>query len=291
MRSGILIVDKPKGMTSFDVCRKVRRIFGTKKVGHTGTLDPDATGVLPICIGQATRLAQYITDSRKTYESTMLFGMETDSQDLSGNILNRAPLPTIDEEGFKERSKAFNNEISQAVNPYSAIKYQGRPLYDYARKGEPIPVLPDRKVFIYNLDILSFTPEEARFRAEVGPGTYIRTLVSDLGKAADSLAVMKSLRRIESGGFTIENAVTLEELQEAENVQLYLLNMLEAVKTLPKIYLNDKMAREIQYGRSVDALKEKNGDAAAILDNQLLAVGNIQNKSFQPRKVFHLEGD
>lgn len=291
MTSGVLVVDKPKGMTSFDVCRQVRRIFKTKKVGHTGTLDPDATGVLPVCVNQATRLVQYLTASRKVYRTRMVFGYETDSQDVSGQVLARAPLPDIDAAAFQAVVASYLGPIRQEVNPYSAIKVDGRPLYDYVRKGDPIPDLPDRKAMIYDIQVLAFGPEAAELRAEVGPGTYIRTLVRDIGRSAGTLATMADLRRELSGGFDLSEACRLEDLEATSDPSRFLIPMADALRGMPRYDIDDAQARDIQFGRAIQLEEEGEGLAGLVWQGSLLALGQVEGNGFQPRQVFHMEGD
>lgn len=292
MKSGILVVDKPKGMTSFDVCRVVRRVFNTKKVGHTGTLDPDATGVLPVCVNQATRLAQYLTETRKVYEAKLVFGFATDSQDVSGTVVAEGAKPNLTRHDFDMVVEKFHGDILQKVNPYSAIKVKGRPLYDYARKGDPIPNLPDRKATIYDLGVLAYTPDYAELRAVVSPGTYIRTLVHDIGKAAGSLACMEDLRRLESGGFGLEASVTLEALEKADTPEAFLLPMISGLNHMTLYDLERHQAHDVMQGRQIMLGEEKGGGLVGVcFDNALLAIGDQDGLRFQPRKVFQLEGD
>jgi len=216
LKSGVLNLKKEQGFTSHDAVAKVRRLFGTKKVGHTGTLDPEATGVLPILIGNAVKACDLMPEETKVYRATVRFGLESDTEDIWGTILKTDPCRPTEEE-IREAMSTFSGEYFQIPPMVSAVKVGGKKLYEYAREGKDVERAA-RRVFIYNLTLLSFTPEEASFRAEVSKGTYIRTLLVDLCRKAGVLGVMSSLCREKSGVFSLENTVTLEELESMDPV-------------------------------------------------------------------------
>ena len=220
MKDGIINIYKPAGMTSHDVIYKLRKILGIKKLGHTGTLDPLATGVLPVCIGKATRVCEYLDDDFKKYRCTMVLGIETDTQDVTGEIIRRADVSGIRPEDVYKAFEGFSGWIDQKPPMYSAVRVKGRRLYEYARAGEEVEV-KTRKVFISSLEVevMDFSHDagskKVTFTVECSKGTYIRTICQDVGKELGCGACMESLERLASGRFTVEDAVTLDELRRA----------------------------------------------------------------------------
>lgn len=214
MYHGILIVNKEKGYTSHDVVGKLRGILKQKKIGHTGTLDPDAEGVLPVCLGNATKVCGLLTDSDKIYEAILKLGVETDTQDITGKVLRECPVKVTEEE-FWEAAKGFIGEYEQLPPMYSALKVNGKKLYEYARAGIEVEREP-RKVFIRNIEMLSWDEEkkEARLRVECSKGTYIRTLCNDIGKKLCCGGVMKYLLRTRAAGFCLDGTHRLSEIEE-----------------------------------------------------------------------------
>jgi tRNA pseudouridine55 synthase len=210
---GILIIDKPKGLTSHDVVKRVKRILRIKKAGHTGTLDPDATGVLPILIGKATKISKYLINSDKKYVGCMKLGVKTDTGDATGRTISTSSMPFPSEIEIDRVFKKFSGHIRQVPPMYSAIKINGRPLYTLARKGIEVE-RKDREVIIHRLDILRIEDPLIIFRISCSKGTYIRTLVSDIGDALGLGAHLISLRRTIAGRFRIEDSISLEELED-----------------------------------------------------------------------------
>ncbi len=211
-RSGVLVVDKPADWTSMDVCAKLRGVFGQKRVGHGGTLDPMATGVLPVFLGRATRAAEFVAQGDKEYIAQLRLGVATDTQDVTGSVVATSAVPVDAEEKLRQLLPRFTGDILQIPPMYSAIKRQGKKLYELARKGVEVERLP-RPVTIFSLDILGKTKENTfELRVVCSKGTYIRTLCHDLGAALGCGGTMAWLRRTRVGAFSLENAVTLEEL-------------------------------------------------------------------------------
>lgn len=202
--SGVLLIDKPTEMTSHDLVNIARKVFQTKKIGHNGTLDPDATGVMVLCVGQATRLNEYFTADDKRYRATLRFGTETDTQDSSGNVVATCALPTMDEAGFRDVLTRFVGKQEQTPPLYSAIKKDGKPLYRYAREGVAVDDIPKREIEIYALECLSYNNEEAVIDVHCSKGTYIRTLCQDIARACGSCGCMSALRRTAAGAFTLD---------------------------------------------------------------------------------------
>ena len=211
--TGVLNIYKQKGMTSHDAVSRVRRILSTREVGHTGTLDPDAEGVLPICVGKATRAAELLASSRKGYRARLRFGMTTDTQDRSGTVLRERPV-THTPIKARDAALSFVGEYDQIPPMYSAIKQGGKKLYELAREGKEVP-RKARRITVYQMTVHSVSETEMEFSVLVSKGTYIRTLCADIGERLGCGAVMESLVRTSCGAwFSLENALTLEELEE-----------------------------------------------------------------------------
>ncbi len=213
--SGIINLYKEKGYTSFDAVARVRKILGTKKVGHTGTLDPDAEGVLPVCVGSATKACSLLTDRDKEYEAVMLLGVETDTQDATGTVVREcdpALLASVTERGVREAAERFVGEIMQVPPMYSALKVGGRRLCDLAREGVEVERKP-RPIRIFSLEVTSIELPRVSFRARCSKGTYIRTLCADIGEALGCGACMESLLRTMSAGFRVEDSLRISEVE------------------------------------------------------------------------------
>jgi tRNA pseudouridine55 synthase len=251
--SGVLIIDKPPGITSFGVVKKIKKWLGVKKIGHGGTLDPLATGVLPIFINKATKIAQFFLDMEKTYEVTMRLGLETDTQDIEGNPLRVAKDVKVSLEALQAVVEKFKGKIKQVPPPYSAIKVGGIPLYKWTRRGFKIDV-PPREVEIYDLQIKKFQPPEVEFTVTCSKGTYVRTLCADIGKKLGCGACLARLRRLQTGPFSIEKAITLEFLREAirEGRWLdYLVDINTALEHLSAITLDEQQEKRIKHGQFI----------------------------------------
>ncbi len=212
--SGLLLVDKPEAMTSHDVVDAARRLLGTRRVGHTGTLDPAATGLLVLCVGRAGRLQSFLTSSDKSYEGTMRFGVETDTYDRVGTPVGPPhPDPRPGEEALRAACARYVGEFDQAPPPFSAKKIGGQKFYELARRGEAVPHLP-KKVRVSRFEILEVAGDVARFLVDCSSGTYIRSLAHDVGRELGLGAHLASLRRTRVGPFLLENARTLSALEE-----------------------------------------------------------------------------
>ncbi len=212
MYQGIMNVYKECGWTSFDVVAKLRGICGQKKIGHTGTLDPDAEGVLPVCLGNATRVSGFLTDRDKTYRTVLLLGVDTDTQDVSGTVLRRGSTDGITEEKVRECTAGFSGEITQIPPMYSARKVNGQRLYELARKGEVVE-RPPANVTIYEITIEEIALPRVTMTVRCSKGTYIRTLCHDIGECLGCFGTMEHLIRTESAGFRIDEALRIPEIQ------------------------------------------------------------------------------
>ncbi|WP_462406487.1 tRNA pseudouridine(55) synthase TruB [Gracilibacillus sp. Marseille-QA3620] len=270
--NGILILNKPAGATSHDCIIKVRKILKMKKVGHTGTLDPDVTGVLPICLGKATRVAEYITDAGKEYIGEVTLGWSTTTEDASGDIVSEKKVDrVIKREEILAIFDSLTGEITQTPPIYSAVKVNGKRLYEYALKGQEVEI-PSRKVRIYEIELLDdrdvFEGDSIsfKFRVACGKGTYIRTLSCMIGEQLGFPAHMSKLVRSRSARFTLEDAISLERLSElAENgeVQSVLRPIEEGIVDLPRLQVSPDIASRVQNG--------------AVLSERDLLAGEIQS--------------
>lgn len=234
---GILNINKPTGMTSFDVVRKIKFIAKTKKVGHTGTLDPEASGVLPICIGRATKLVDYIMEAEKVYVAELKLGITTDTYDREGTILTTSKV-NLSEEAVIEAVKSFEGEIDQVPPMYSALKVNGKRLYDLARQGIEVE-RKARRITIYSIDIEKIDLPSVIFRVKCSKGTYIRSLCYDIGEKLRCGGAMWNLQRTQTGSFDISSAVSLENLTN-ENILEHLIPMDKALDKYSKVYAEEK---------------------------------------------------
>lgn len=246
--NGIVIVDKPQGWTSQDVTARLRRVFSTRRIGHGGTLDPMATGVLPVFVGRATRAVEFFEHAEKTYEATLRLGMKTDTQDITGTVLEERPV-TVTEQDILNALPAFRGEILQIPPMYSALKVNGQKLYDLARKGKEVERQP-RPITIHELELLHFDGQDARIRVRCSKGTYIRTLCEDMGEKLGCLGCMAALCRTRAGEYTIEKAVPLQTLLDAENPEQYLLSMDSPFLGYPAVTLSENQEKRCRNGNA-----------------------------------------
>ncbi len=249
---GVLVVDKPKGITSFDVVREVRRALGVKKVGHTGTLDPMATGVLPICIGDGTKIAQFITEATKAYDATIKLGSTTDTLDAEGKVLETRPVPAITRELLEAAFAKFRGPIHQVPPMYSAIKIGGKRLYELARAGEEIERQP-RPVTVYELTLRDFSADEVQLSVTCSKGFFVRTLAADLGEVLGCGAHLSALRRTHSGPFTLAQAMPLADVvAQGAAVAPRLVGLSESLKDVPALHLTEVEAGRARHGGVVE---------------------------------------
>lgn len=283
---GFLNIYKPKGMTSHDVVAVLRRLTKIKQIGHTGTLDPFAEGVLPICIGKSTRLIEYLTDD-KEYLATVQFGSNTTTYDLEGDIVENFNKKITKTELLTELEN-FKGEISQLPPIYSAIKVNGKKLYEYARKGEDVEIKP-RKVVISKIELKSFdeNSQSAQILIACSKGTYIRSIAYDLGKNLKCGGHLTNLIRTKAGNFNLNNSVKLDDLKQApETVADHLINPLE-VLDLPKIELSDKNHEKVLHGMAIMNNFENCADFVILIyNNHISAVGLCNGNKILIKKVF-----
>ncbi|MBU1429050.1 tRNA pseudouridine(55) synthase TruB [Myxococcota bacterium] len=272
--SGLLLIDKPLGLTSFDVVARLRRALNVSKVGHTGTLDPAATGLLPICLGDATRLVPYLVDSHKVYEGTLTLGVATNTYDAEGEITARADASGVGAEAVAAALPGFLGAITQRPPAFSAIKVKGERLYAKARAGEIVEA-PLRTVQIDALALIEATPPHFRLRIACGKGTYIRSLAVDLGAALGLPAHLSALRRVEVAGHHVDAALSLEASPEA--LEAAVIDPAQAISHLPCLPVTAKQRRDIGVGRPIAAPEQPQGLYRALDEaGALLAILQIE---------------
>ncbi|MBM3152416.1 MAG: tRNA pseudouridine(55) synthase TruB [Chloroflexi bacterium] len=295
--SGILVVDKPVGMTSHDVVQAIRNGTNIRRAGHTGTLDPRASGVLVILIGPAVRLSEFVSASDKRYQAIIRLGAATDTYDADGRFTHPNPTSPADitEEQFESTLKTFIGEIEQTPPPYSAVKVHGRKAYEMAREGEEVSLEP-RKIQVYHLEVLEWAPPEAVIDVHCSSGTYVRSLANDLGNQLGCGAYLVGLRRTKSGRFSLRDAVPLRKLQEAfqaGNWYQYLIPAAEALADWPAVELNPDDVEEVKHGHRVKADPANTHEmvrgvsmAGELIALMQLAQGEDGSPEWQPKKVF-----
>ncbi len=248
---GILNINKPQGKTSFSIVAMVRRLSGERRVGHAGTLDPAATGVLPVCLGQGTRITQFLVEATKAYQAEIELGVTTDTYDASGNITHRGDPSGVSQEQLESALTAFRGLIQQTPPMYSAVKYRGRPLYELARAGIEVN-RRSRLTKIYHLELIDWQPPVATVEAVCGKGTYIRSLAHDLGQRLGCGANLKSLIRLRCGLFDIKDAVSLPQLEDAFRYgywQRFIYPIDSVLLHWTAMVVSDDTARGIRNGR------------------------------------------
>lgn len=289
--SGVLVLDKPIGMTSHDVVQIIRRGTGIRRAGHTGTLDPRASGVLVVLIGPAVRLSEYVSASDKRYQATIRLGSSTDTYDSEGRFTGPEVPVSITEEQFVEVLQRFVGEIEQVPPPYSAVKVEGRKAYEMARQGEDVNLTP-RKIKVYSLELIEWAPPEVVIDVFCSSGTYVRSLANDLGAALGCGAHLVGLRRTRSGRFTLRDAVPLRRLQESfitKDWYKYLIPAAEALGEWPAVELDADQVELVRHGHRIPAQAgsvgmargiSQQGDLVAILEY------DANTQEWQPKKVF-----
>ena len=287
--SGVLVVDKPTGMTSHDVVQVVRRGTGIRRAGHTGTLDPRASGVLVILIGPAVRMSEFVSASDKRYQATIRVGSSTDTYDSEGTITNQTSDIDVSEEQFNEILQQYTGEIEQVPPPYSAVKVKGRKAYETARRGEEVELKP-RIINVYSLEVLEWDPPESVIDVHCSSGTYVRSLANDIGKALGTGAYL--VGRTKSGRFTLRDAVPLRILREAFEAGDWYKNLIPAAEALadwPMVELDADQMEFVRHGHRIPAESGQTGWARGVSEQgDLVALMEVDEDTleWQPRKVF-----
>jgi tRNA pseudouridine55 synthase len=308
---GLLIVDKPEGMTSLDVVREIKRRFHVKKAGHIGTLDPFATGVLPVAINEGTKVIPFLEEGPKEYEGVLKLGEETTTDDLTGEVVFKKSWEHVTSELIHAVFQKFSGKIRQIPSMFSAIKVQGKPLYRLARKGIEVE-RKEREIEIFDIRVEEIDLPKVRFRVSCSKGTYIRTLGKDVGNKIGCGAYLLSLRRIRSGPFTLERAIPWERLNdftEAEKLSPWLISLKEALPGLSEVIGDERLVKKIRFGKEMqvrDLLPEvlptlergqwlkmtsPQEDLVAILQSEVrgsdILRAHPESVIFRPLRVFH----
>lgn len=283
---GVINIYKPKGITSFDVIRQLKKILKTSKIGHTGTLDPLATGVLPICVGKATKIVDFLMEDYKVYETTLKLGITTDTYDSEGKILSEKAV-TCSEDEVVRVVNSFVGEISQIPPMYSALKVNGKRLYELARSGIEIE-RESRKIHIYNIEITDIQIPNISFRVKCSKGTYIRSLCYDIGEKLGCGATMIKLERLATGSFIKESSVTIEEL--SKDVDSHIISIEDALEKYDKAHFNDKFSKLLINGvkikdKSAFSSLEHNKIYRCYNDNKFLGLGLMGINEFKMIKL------
>lgn len=295
MINGIVNIYKEKGYTSHDVVAVLRKVVGQKKIGHTGTLDPDATGVLPVCLGRATKVCELLTDHDKTYEALLLLGKTTDTQDISGEVLEERDPGDLTEEEVRSCIESFIGEYDQIPPMYSALKVNGKKLYELAREGKTVE-RKSRKVQIHGIRILEMNLPHVRMKVDCSKGTYIRTLCHDIGEKLQVGGCMEELERTKVGRFLKEDAVTLDEvrqkMEQGEGAELFT-PLDQIFAELPAVTVTDAKAWMSYNGNDLPErfLLEKeewtDGQEVRVYDSRKNFIGLYQYRA--PKKLFHIK--
>lgn len=285
--SGVLIIDKPSGWTSHDVVAKARGLTHIRQIGHAGTLDPMATGVLVLCVGKATRLLEYLTGQPKSYQAVITLGVATDTYDADGQVTATLPVPALSTADLEQALATFRGEIMQVPPAYSAIKRDGVASYTRARRGEDVQLEP-RPVTIYGLNLLSFDGARLQLDVTCSAGTYIRSLAHDLGAMLGCGAHLSALRRTAVASFTLSQATTLDALAAAGQWTQFLLPPDSAVAHLPAVVLPPESVTQLLHGRTVPAAAAADGPVRAYdSSGNLLAIVSYRpgQQTWKPLKV------
>ena len=279
--NGILVVDKPAGISSNDVVQQAKRLFGAQKVGHTGSLDPLATGVLPLCFGEATKFSQYLLDADKKYWAQVRLGITTETADADGEVIAQADTSGITESQVTAALETFVGESEQRPSMYSALKHQGQPLYKLARQGIEVERAP-RRISIYSAELLQFSEASIELRVHCSKGTYIRSLAEDLGAALGCGGHVSALRRLAAGPYEEAQATTLDELREVGDVRemdALLLPVSSAVGSWPAVRLHEDTAHYVRQGQPVQVAHAPTDGWVQIFElaeeDRFLGVGEI----------------
>ena len=282
--NGIVIVDKPEGWTSQDVTAKLRGVFQTRRIGHGGTLDPMATGVLPVFVGRATRGVEFFEHAEKTYETVLRLGITTDTEDISGTVLTEREV-FVTGAMLEEVLKQFRGEIMQVPPMYSALKINGQKLVDLARKGKTVE-RQSRPITIHELTLLGMEAEGIRLRVRCSKGTYIRTLCKDIGEALGCGGCMAALRRVSAGEYTIGEAVPLQTLLDSENPEQYLRPVDSMFRGFPAVTLTPKQETRCRNGNSFSVSMEPGTYRAYGQNGDFLMLAKVEDGVMSTVKSF-----
>jgi tRNA pseudouridine55 synthase len=288
--NGVLVIDKPAGLTSHDVVNRLRRILGERSVGHLGTLDPSATGVLPMVVGNLTRLAQFYLKADKVYEGVIRFGFATDTYDAEGEMVGSPQSFSLTMAQGQKLASRFTGQLEQVPPPFSAKKIQGVPAYKLARKKKEVSLQPVQ-IEVKSFEILSTEGERAAFRVHVGSGTYVRSLAHDMGVAAGCGAHLESLRRTQTGEFTEDDSHTLEEVEriiQVGGIDTLFIHPRKLLPEFPSVAVNDETAAHIRSGRAVNLPEFSSSQQVKVFlgQKELIAIATrVAGTLFHPKIV------
>ncbi|MEF3075322.1 tRNA pseudouridine(55) synthase TruB [Methylobacter sp. Wu1] len=290
---GILLLDKRLGVSSNKALQEVRRLFDANKAGHTGSLDPLATGLLPLCFGEATKVSALMLDDDKRYQTLVQLGVMTDTGDAEGRVLETRPVPELTVDAIKACLKKFTGEIDQVPPMYSALKHNGKKLYELARAGETVD-RKARRITIYDLQLLDFSKDQLRLDVRCSKGTYIRSLAEDIGHELGCGGTVKELRRLEAGRFSIENAKTLEQLAEMDEQELQqcLIDVDKPLEFMPAVQLSESDAIRIKQGQTLKIEEVLPGMVRMYHAKVFLGLGEmLLDGKLAPKKLFNLNDE
>lgn len=309
---GILLLDKRLGVSSNKALQEVRRLFNANKAGHTGSLDPLATGLLPLCFGEATKVSALMLDDNKRYQVVVQLGVMTDTGDLEGAVIETKPVPELSIDEILACLEKFTGEIDQVPPMYSALKHNGKKLYELAREGKTVE-RNARHITIYELKLLDFSKDQLALDVFCSKGTYIRSLAEDIGHALGCGGTVKELRRLEAGQFSIENAKTIEQLtaMDRQSLSECLINVDKPLEALPAVHLSDEQAICIKHGQSLEllppfdklrtgfdelgasaSLETKQGTVRMYSDAVFLGLGEMRlDGKLAPKKLFNMNNE
>lgn len=290
---GILLLDKRLGVSSNKALQEVRRLFDANKAGHTGSLDPLATGLLPLCFGEATKVSALMLDDDKRYQVLVQLGVMTDTGDAEGQVLETRPVPELTVDAIKACLKKFTGEIDQVPPMYSALKHNGKKLYELARAGETVD-RKARRITIYDLQLLNFSKDQLRLDVRCSKGTYIRSLAEDIGHELGCGGTVKELRRLEAGRFNIENAKTLEQLAEMDEQELQqcLIDVDKPLESMPAVQLSESDAIRIKQGQALKIEEVLPGMVRMYHAKVFLGLGEmLLDGKLAPKKLFNMNDE
>jgi tRNA pseudouridine55 synthase len=282
--NGIVIVDKPQGWTSQDVTARLRRVFNTRRIGHGGTLDPMATGVLPVFVGRATRGVEFFEHAEKIYEATIRLGLTTDTEDITGTVLEEKEV-RISKQEFMDILSKFRGKIQQIPPMYSALKVNGQKLCDLARKGKEVERQP-RQIEVFELTCLEFNGDTARLRVHCSKGTYIRTLCKDIGQALGCGGCMAALRRVSAGEYGIEEAVPLQELLDTKEPETYLRTVDTMFRNYPAAVLTPNQEKRCRNGNAFSITLSEGTYRAYSQSGEFLMLAKVESGVMSTVKSF-----
>jgi tRNA pseudouridine55 synthase len=289
--SGIILLDKRLGVSSNQALQEVRRLFNANKAGHTGNLDPLATGLLPLCFGEATKVSALMLDDDKRYQVTIKLGVMTDTGDSEGQIVAEMPVPDFSESQLLDCLQHFTGEIDQVPPMYSALKHQGKKLYELAREGKTVD-RPARRITIYAIELLAFDSQQISLDVRCSKGTYIRSLAEDIGHYLGSCGTVTALRRTASGQFNLADAFTIEQLREMDLATLYASRLPVDIPLshIPAVSVNDDQVLSIKQGQQIDLNSTELGTVRIYSQQCFLGLGEMLiNGKLAPKKLFHLD--